>query len=442
MAVREQIYVFTRFPEAGKTKTRLIPRLGASGAARLQRRMTEHVVTVLSALANGGNVRLSIAHAGGDEEEMRRWLGPEVGYWPQPEGDLGNRMTLAFRTAFAGGSRACVLVGSDCPVLDCETVSSAFRALRDRDLVLGPARDGGYYLIGLRATACDRAASVLFRGMPWGTEEVLVRTLAAAGKADLTRELLPEMADVDRPEDLAVWEEVARSSPALSGEPRLSVIIPALNEEENVAHALAVAHTGANVELVVVDGGSSDRTPTLAAEHGARVIASKPGRAGQMNTGAREATGDILLFLHADTVLPLGYDTRVRRSLLERRWAAGAFRLAIAGESTRLRFIAAAANWRSRALKLPYGDQALFFRRGVFEEAGGFPEQPIMEDFELMRRLRRRKRKTGLLPVAVRTSARRWEKLGPWRTFGINQAIILAYRAGVPPACLAAWYRR
>jgi len=198
------------------------------------------------------------------------------------------------------------------------------------------------------------------------------------------------------------------------------------------------------VEVIVVDGGSSDDTVQLAESLGVKVIAATTGRAHQMNTGARAATGDILLFLHADTILPTSFQILVRTALIKTARAtpiAGAFELRIAAPLPSLRLIESSVNWRSRWLQMPYGDQAIFLKREVFDNVGGFPDLPIMEDFELMRRLRRLGR-IVIVAAPVLTSGRRWLRLGVWKTTLINQIAILAYLLGVSPLQIAHWYRR
>jgi rSAM/selenodomain-associated transferase 2 len=196
-----------------------------------------------------------------------------------------------------------------------------------------------------------------------------------------------------------------------------------------------------NLEVIVVDGGSTDETAELAASRGATVIQSKPGKAVQMNTGAAAAAGDILVFLHADTLLPEDFDHQIVSALNQNGVAAGAFRLTIDSTGAGIRIIECITNLRSILLQLPYGDQALFIRKMLFEEIGGFPELPIMEDFILIRRLKR-KGKIVLLPESVMTSPRRWLHLGIFRTWLINQLIIITYYLGIPPERLNRWYRR
>lgn len=218
----------------------------------------------------------------------------------------------------------------------------------------------------------------------------------------------------------------------------VSIIIPALNEAEEIGSTLESAADSA-AELIVVDGGSEDRTAEIARAHGATVVTSARGRASQMNAGAEIARGETLLFLHADTRLPAGFAEEVRRTLDRPGVAAGAFSLRIDGAGWGMQWVERAANWRSRILQLPYGDQGFFLKAEVFRSLGGFPEVPLMEDLEMARRVRRRGR-IVISPLAVATSARRWERVGVFRATLLNQVFLLAYLLGMPPRRIAEWY--
>jgi rSAM/selenodomain-associated transferase 2 len=221
----------------------------------------------------------------------------------------------------------------------------------------------------------------------------------------------------------------------------ISIIIPALNEAEFIAGTLATIPDETGLEVIVVDGGSRDDTPGIARSQGARVILSPSGRAGQMNRGAAAAGGDILLFLHADTRLPEGFASRIRQLFEDPRVAAGAFRLGLAPPVRGSALVEKMANLRSSFWQLPYGDQAIFLPAGIFKELNGYKEIPLLEDVDLVRRLRRFGR-IGLIPVSVLASSRRWEKLGVWKTTWINQMILLGYFLGIPPRVLARRYYR
>ncbi len=196
----EHLILFTRYPEPGLVKTRLIPVLGAEGAAAVQRRMTEAAAAQAESLVAARRLRLEIRYDGGDPARVARWLTPMAPSGrcrPQGDGDLGQRMQRAMEQAFAEGARRVVLLGCDCPAVSAAIMARAFDDLRDHDLVLGPALDGGYYLLGLAAPQPS-----LFTEMAWGDEAVLARTMARAAAASLRVSLLEALADVDRPEDL------------------------------------------------------------------------------------------------------------------------------------------------------------------------------------------------------------------------------------------------
>lgn len=220
----------------------------------------------------------------------------------------------------------------------------------------------------------------------------------------------------------------------------ISIIIPTRNEAATIAATIASANHPAVREILVVDGGSSDGTRELASALGARVILAPPGRARQLNLGATLAQGDTLLFLHGDSRLPVEFATQIPALLRVPGVIAGAFRLAIDLPGRGARLVERGANLRSTLLQMPYGDQGLFLSRQQFLAVGGYPEEPILEDLMLVRRLRQLGRIT-ISPSAVLTSGRRWQRLGVVRTTLINQAILLGYRAGIPRHHLLKWYR-
>ena len=216
----------------------------------------------------------------------------------------------------------------------------------------------------------------------------------------------------------------------------ITVVIPTLNEAPWIRGAvLSVAAEAC--EVIVVDGGSSDGTVAEAGSAGAQVIAATPGRASQMQAGARRALGDWLVFLHADTRLEDGWSDALRT--LEAPFVAGAFRFRLDSPRARYRLVEAAVRLRCVAFGLPYGDQAIFVRRGTFVGCGGFGDVPILEDVDLVRRLRRYGRLAFPPPHAV-TSARRWEEHGFLRTTLLNWLIVGLGRAGFPRGHLARLY--
>ena len=219
----------------------------------------------------------------------------------------------------------------------------------------------------------------------------------------------------------------------------ISVIVPVLNEEKTIAASLQALLTLTPCEIIIADGGSADRTLELAKSFPVKVISSERGRGGQMNRGAAEARGDVLLFLHADTRLPASALNDIDAALNEPRYVGGRFDVELAGDHWLLPLVGRLISYRSRLSKVATGDQALFVRREVFERMGGFPDMPLLEDIAFCRTLKRLG-DVACLRSRVVTSARRWEVDGVWRTIFTMWIIKLLYFAGVSPARLKRFY--
>ena len=438
-----RLIIFTRYPTPGLTKTRLIPALGPEGAADLQRQMTEYTLDNLRPLAEQG-VEVQVCFDGGEAWEMTHWLGEGLGLAPQGEGDLGDRMRRALADSFKEGFEKAVIVGTDCPSLGADDVAEALDLLEENTLVLGPASDGGYYLIGIRSDAPQWLYELVFENIPWGTDQVFNTTVNVLAETGLDVGLLDEKADVDEPEDLVQWEEALGTQNAErrtqeKSDLNISVIVPVFNEEERIEELLGWLKTK-DVEIVVADGGSTDSTVAICEAAGIKTVHSSRGRAAQMNAGASDASGDIFLFLHVDTHLPDRFEDRVREAIMEGA-AAGAFLFGTDSDKFSMNIIENAVHFRSYRLAIVFGDQAIFATREAFFRAGAYPEQPVMEDYELWKRLGK-VGKRSLIPLSVTTSSRKWELHGIWRVTLVNQVVTWLYMMGVSPERLAKWYKK
>jgi rSAM/selenodomain-associated transferase 2 len=219
----------------------------------------------------------------------------------------------------------------------------------------------------------------------------------------------------------------------------ISIVVPALDEEVQVAAALASARAPRVREVIVVDGGSRDATVRIARQRADAVLSAPRGRATQMNAGAAAAGGDVLLFLHADTRLPPGFDAAVLAALVDPAVVGGRFDVRLVPGTPLLRLVGALINLRSRLSRIATGDQALFVRRSVFEALGGFAAIPLMEDVAFTRALKRRGR-IACLREQVETSSRRWLRDGPLRTILLMWWLRLLYACGVAPERLRRRY--
>lgn len=221
-------------------------------------------------------------------------------------------------------------------------------------------------------------------------------------------------------------------------QPRVSVIIPVLNEEHVIGETLARTRQAGECELIVVDGGSTDQTvqfSTLADQ----VVVSPSGRATQLNAGAAAASGDYLFFLHADSRPPLGFDVEIANLLAPSGVAAGCFRQHIDHSGWLYRQVERGNAWRVQLLGWIYGDQGLFLKRELFERLGGFPEMPLMEDLYFSKQLKRAGRLV-LSSQTLQVDARRWERRGIIRQTLLNWSFVIMAHCGVSPARLATWY--
>jgi rSAM/selenodomain-associated transferase 2 len=223
--------------------------------------------------------------------------------------------------------------------------------------------------------------------------------------------------------------------------PGISIVVPALDEAGGIGHTLRALQSwrDAGHELIVVDGGSRDATAEQARPWADQVLVSERGRARQMNAGAAAAQGAVLLFLHADTRLPAAAEKAVLQAVSGGA-AWGRFDVTIEGRSVWLPIVGRLMNWRSRWTGIATGDQAMFVRRADFDAVGGFPEQPLMEDIELSRRLRARAW-PACLRLHATTSGRRWDDRGAWRTILLMWRLRLLYALGTPAERLAKAYR-
>jgi rSAM/selenodomain-associated transferase 2/rSAM/selenodomain-associated transferase 1 len=388
--------------------------------------MTAHTLRWADSLTSLNPDILQVSFEGGTLSLMQQWLGGERQYVEQREGDLGQRMARAFQENFQNKYRYIVLVGTDCPQMTAFHVKEAFNALKTHDMVIGPSEDGGYYLIGL-----SQMVPELFVSMEWGTEQIFENTMERAKQLRLSVCVLAKLSDVDTPDGLPLWNLVSNQF--------ISVVIPTLNEEVNLPKTLKSVGRIPHCEVIVADGGSLDRTVPIAEDWGAQIVQSDPCRGGQMNEGARRAYGDILLFLHADTILPENYAELIRHSLLNPNVPGGSFGVKFSPTTRHLNIKSKTISWRTTVLRKPYGDQAIFVRASLFRLMGGYADIPLMEDVEFVNRLRQRG-KLAFIREPVVTDSRLFESRGRIKVTLRNKLTKMGYALGVSPERLARFY--
>lgn len=201
------------------------------------------------------------------------------------------------------------------------------------------------------------------------------------------------------------------------------------------------SQTTESYEIIVVDGSPQKDTIQTLTDKTVTTLTTMKGRAKQMNAGAAIAKGEILMFLHADTFLPQNALARIKEVLKQKNFVGGAFTLTINSKKLLPKVVAALSTTRSQLTRIPYGDQVIFLRKTCFEQLGGYPDLPLMEDLELMLRIKKAKEKICILPDRVVTSPRRWEKQGTFYTTLLNILILVLYRCGVSAERLTKWHR-
>lgn len=441
------ICVFAKPPEPGRVKTRLIPLLGSIGAAELATAFLRDTWTALSALPWADAV-LASTHEG-----PINCLDNPGEVWAQGAGDLGLRLESILRRALCDHPFA-IAIGADSPGLPVELLEEARNALTRADAVIGPCDDGGFYLLGLR-----QCPDGLLSGISWSAPITCAETIAKLKTAGLTVHVLEPWFDVDTPADLQQLQSLLlvnhihapRTKQFLRNhagwretpEPfRCSVIIPALNERESLPPTLTSLrrHTWIH-EIIVADGGSTDGTREwLAARDFARVVNAPAGKGNQLNAGARSASGDVLLFLHADCQLPRDAGERIASQLQSPDVAGGCFEVRFSADHPRsLQMVAAGINFRSRLTHSATGDQGIFVRKTVFEQVGGCPDWPLFEDVDLVRRIKRAGR-FAVLRSPLLVSPRRHLAKGVFRTVLRIYALRVAFWLGVSPFRLKKWF--
>lgn len=419
--------LFVKAPRAGFVKTRLAAKLGDERAVDVYRGMVQRQLRNIPA---DWPVEIHFTPAEA-EDEIRAWLGPGYAYRSQASGDLGRRLRKAFGAAFARDVPCAIAIGGDCPDLDRETFHETVTRLGRAELVLGPATDGGYYLVALR-----RAQPGLFENIPWSSSHVLTTTLARARLFNLSRELLTPKDDVD---DYPSYRRYLDRTARTASPDTLAIIVPTLNEAASIAATLAAAtQTFPAAKLIVADGQSSDRTREIAAQFGAQVVITRRGRGRQCRAGAALAADAAwLLFLHADTLLPAEGGTVFANFVAQPNAQVATFRLSF----DRANWFLRAGCWFTRfdSVLTRFGDQGIVIRRDFYEALGGFPDWPLFEDVALLQRARAASR-IHSLPAHVITSARRFEQHGAFVQQCRNARLLVRYLCGARPVELAAQY--
>jgi hypothetical protein len=400
------LLIFLRYPEAGKVKRRLSEEIGSEKAAQVYEKLIRRTLGVACDFKlSSPETRVVLFHTPDDplEKLKNKFQGPWE-FRPQEGKHLGQRMENALRAAFAAGARKAVLIGTDLADIEANDIEGAFRDTEEKVAVLGPAADGGFYLIGT-----DRPIGAPLRFGAWGTGEVFSRTTRALEADGFRVRAAAERNDVDRKRDLDLLD----GDILFSGS--ISTIIPTLTEAQKLSPLLSYLENllWPGDDIVVVQGGAFEKVCLRRVSPLLTVVGIRQGRGIQQNAGAILSRGTILFFLHDDTIPPPEFPYLIRRACRAKRALLGCFKLRFLPSNPALRMIAAWANLRTVLFKLPYGDQGIFCRREMFERAGGFGRNYLMEDVNLVRKfLKMNRGAVSSLPVPVWSSSDRYLRTG------------------------------
>lgn len=406
---KRAIIVFTRVPLPGMTKTRLMPYLTPRQCGCL------HKCFLLDIKKACGEVDAQIFVAYTPDTGvgvLEDIFGGSCIFIPQRGDGLGERMQQAIAEVLARGYQKCVLIGGDIPELRAAHLQRAFRELTDKDVVFGPTKDGGYYLVGMK-----KNHPVVFESQQYGKGEVFRSTVRAARRAAITVGYTYCLADIDTPLDIHGYRERMRRQKSLrrsatgrylTANLKVSIIIPIYNEEKTIIPMLnQLLSLEKKAEIIFVDGGSTDKTLSIIDES-FTVLHSPKGRQRQMNLGAQKSDGDVLFFLHCDSELPPKALSQIKAVM--QRYRVGCFGIAFHSHNFFMWTCQVISNHRIKDRKVMFGDQGIFIERALFEEIGMYQDIPIMEDYQLSLTLKEKGEPLGITKNRIFTSARRFPK--------------------------------
>ena len=440
------IIFFTRIPELGKIKTRLEPFLTKELCVELQTAFIKDIYNNIKTM--GIDIIISYSSIG-DLDTLRNIVDKDVRFIKQEGKDIGEKMHNAIAISLKQYKKV-VLIGSDLPLLNKEDIELAFDILEEKDLVISPTYDGGYYLIGMKEENPD-----IFN-IEYSTSSVFKETLDRIQNIGLTYGKGNIQLDIDDARDFISLHKVLKENESLScentrnivnkvmgkcDEKKISIIIPVYNELTTINELMNnLEQFKDNCEIIFVDGGSNDGTNIIIEEKYRLIYSPNKGRSYQMNYGASLAKGEIFLFLHADSFLSTNALDEIYR-IISQGYRVGCFKIKFDSKSIIMKICGLMSNLRVRLRNIAFGDQGIFIDRYYFNELGGFKEIPLMEDYQLSMDIKADKEKIRLAKTAIKTSERLFIKIGRLRTMARMQKLQYMYRNGEDVEVIAKLYK-
>jgi len=411
-----------KYPEAGRVKTRLSKSIGREQACIIYQKLVRRTLGIVSDFkhAHSGIDLFLFYYPPKSEAQLRKAYPGPWKFTTQKSGHLGEKMSNAFNYVFTKGYGHAVLIGTDIADIMTSDIADAFQALNENQAVLGPAQDGGFCLIGLSSTINE-----IFDFPNWSTPSVFERTLNCFHASAHKVRTLYKRHDIDEKKDLIYFN----SNPLFQDQ--ISIIIPYLSGTKKLASLVdsLEAQLWPGDEIVLVKGNGSPEWGTKNISPHTRLTFAHRGRGNQLNHGVRVAQRNILWFLHIDTVPPPSFGYHIRKLTLIRDMVLGCFELRFNTSSIFLILISKWANLRTKYFQFPYGDQGLFCTRGIFNKAGGFKKQFLMEDVDFVRNCKKMG-KLLIAPQPIHSSPQRYLRKGVLRASLQNHFLILLYFLG------------
>lgn len=407
--MKKAIIIFTRVPIPGKTKTRMMPFLTPDECVKIHSCFLKDIITEVEKI----NADIFIYYTPeGSEKILYPILGENKPYFLQIGNDIGEKMSNSFKEVFRKNYDSCLLIGTDLPEINKNHFKQAFENLKNSDIVFGPSVDGGYYLVGM-----NQFEKKVFEKQSYGHRDVLSNTVYSLQKEDLKISYINKLNDIDTPEDLKLLIErnanndlflLTETGKYLNNLNKISIIIPIYNEEKTIVKLQNQLLPYINsCEIIFVDGGSTDNTLNLINKK-FTLIHSKKGRQNQMNYGALKSNGNILFFLHSDSVLPNNFLNEINSVM--KKYPVACFGVKFPPSNFFMLTNRVLSNFRAKYRRIIFGDQGMFIKRDLFFSQGMFPDLPIMEDYQFSLNLRKDIKKFGMAKNRILTSDRRYPK--------------------------------
>jgi rSAM/selenodomain-associated transferase 2/rSAM/selenodomain-associated transferase 1 len=427
-----------KYPEKGKVKTRLARGIGQEKALCLYQKLVRRTLGIASDfnMVHNDVYPFLFYYPSEKNAEIRKAYPGPWAFVSQADGHLGDKMGAAFDHVFQKGYGQAVLIGSDIADLLGIDIEEAFEALDEHQAVVGPAQDGGFYLIGLKAPCAK-----VFNFPSWSNPSVYERTIHCLQDSGLRFKAISKRRDIDQEEDMVH----VKDQPIFHDQ--ISIIIPLLGRMARLAPLIEwlEAQLWPGDEIIIVKDRPACHTyetpgsGTVTITSHTRLIFATRGRGSQLNCGSRVAQGNLLWFLHADTVPPPNFGYHIRKLSLAPECALGCFKISLGKRHVLLRLISIWANFRTKYFKLPYGDQGLFCSRHILEKVGGFRKKFLMEDVDLVKACKKMG-KLLIIQQELYSSPERYLRKGILRASCQNQLLMLLYFLGVSDRRLYRFY--